>query len=203
MKKLYFQLIQIFILTIPSIFYYQLVQYIKNDYLKISQKRDLSAEYHVPSPDYLWIDNNKECYECFYNDIFNNEYFLIHVGTDIVARTCDSSNVLPGKAQCDGGNGHIWVGINNGEVRKDKFQMLLMNKNTNYYWVSASNGHIPSNALKGGKKNSETLYIGRTYYDNYLVPGRIVPSEGKIFITMGGQEISFHIYEILVYDKNN
>lgn len=59
---------------------------------------------------------------------------------------------------------------------------------------------MPYNAVPGGKTSSgEILYIGRTYINGSLTPGKIQPSHKSLYIAFGGAELRFYSFEILVY----
>lgn len=72
-------------------------------------------------------------------------------------------------------------------------------------WIPASNGAVPGNAVPGGRTASgETLYIGRTLVnqspiDGQIIPGKIHPSHGCLYVPFNSAEMKFTSYEQLVY----
>ncbi|KAG6465694.1 hypothetical protein O3G_MSEX015325 [Manduca sexta] len=65
-------------------------------------------------------------------------------------------------------------------------------------WITAGNGEVPPLAVPGGKTASgETLYIGRAKEKNFLIPGKIQPSLGHLYVTFKGKEIAKKYYEVL------
>ena len=48
-------------------------------------------------------------------------------------------------------------------------------------WTKASNGHIPKNAVEGGKIGKETAYIGRVNDNDRLIPGRVTKGSDCFF----------------------
>ena len=65
-------------------------------------------------------------------------------------------------------------------------------------WQRSSDGLVPTDAVLGGKSSEgEPLYIGRTYHEGGLIPGKIVPSHGALLIPIGGLEVSCLDYECL------
>ncbi|XP_060838903.1 uncharacterized protein LOC132920491 isoform X1 [Rhopalosiphum padi] len=66
------------------------------------------------------------------------------------------------------------------------------------HWVHASNGQIPSNALPGGfDATNEQLYVARAEHNGALIPGKLVPSHGVVYIPWGGVENPKENYEVL------
>lgn len=64
-------------------------------------------------------------------------------------------------------------------------------------WVPASNGQVPPNALEGGVDGSEQIYVARAKYEGALIPGKLVPSHGCVYIPWGGAENPVAEYEVL------
>lgn len=69
----------------------------------------------------------------------------------------------------------------------------------NLDWEYASNGQVPANAVPGGRDASgETYYVGRARVEgNYLMPGKVQPSQGCIYYPYRGEKRS-NTYEVLV-----
>lgn len=66
------------------------------------------------------------------------------------------------------------------------------------HWVHASNGQIPPNALPGGfDATNEQLYVARAEHNGALIPGKLVPSHGVVYIPWGGIENPKENYEVL------
>ncbi|OWR42172.1 putative farnesoic acid O-methyltransferase [Danaus plexippus plexippus] len=68
-----------------------------------------------------------------------------------------------------------------------------------YQWVPARGGSVPANALKAGMtKSGKTLYMGRLNHLNSLTPGKVHPSQGAYYIPLGGEELKFTDYEVVL-----
>ena len=53
-------------------------------------------------------------------------------------------------------------------------------------WRHASYGFVPSDAVSGGHDVSgELIYVGRTHESGDLIPGKIVPSHGVLYVPYG------------------
>lgn len=64
-------------------------------------------------------------------------------------------------------------------------------------WVHASNGQIPPNALPGGfDGTNEQLYVARAEHNGALIPGKLVPSHGVVYVAWGGVENPKENYEV-------
>lgn len=71
---------------------------------------------------------------------------------------------------------------------------------TNVKWQPASNGISPANAVPGSRTNgNETLYLGRARHNGAIIPGKVHPSHGRLYVPYGGLELKFTDYEQLVY----
>ena len=58
--------------------------------------------------------------------------------------------------------------------------------NGNVQWQDSQNGHVPPNAVAGGRTESgETLYIGRSRHQGSLTVGKIHPSHGCLYFPFG------------------
>lgn len=63
-------------------------------------------------------------------------------------------------------------------------------------WVPSANGQVPVAAVAGGS-DGETLYVARARHEGALIPGKLVPSHGVIYVPWGGGEHSHAEYEVL------
>jgi len=67
-------------------------------------------------------------------------------------------------------------------------------------WVHASNGQIPPNALPGGfDASNEQLYVARAEHNGALIPGKLVPSHGVVYVAWGGVENPKENYEVRIF----
>ncbi|CAD7078239.1 unnamed protein product [Hermetia illucens] len=114
--------------------------------------------------------------------------------TIYVGKTHHAGDVIPGKVIPS--KQAFYIAYGGQEVFKDHYEVLT---GAGYVWVNTSSGHVPPNAVVGGKTASgEQLYIGRTHHAGSLTPGKIQPSHQCLYIPYGGQEMSFRQYEVLV-----
>ena len=67
-------------------------------------------------------------------------------------------------------------------------------------WIKASNGHIPKNAVEGGKIGKEIAYVGRVNTRERLVPGRVTKGSDCFF--NDGNEACMPQYEVLVCPRS-
>jgi hypothetical protein len=53
----------------------------------------------------------------------------------------------------------------------------------NAMWQSASDGHVPEEALAAGMtKEGERLYVGRVFHDGTLTPGKVRSWEWRLVV---------------------
>ena len=90
--------------------------------------------------------------------------------------------------------------IGNKEHSKQQYEVLVADVNAKYQWIRSSGGQVPHGAIQGGRTSKgEPLYIGRKIHAGVMVPGKIHPSLGGLFIAYDGKEHAFQSdYEILV-----
>ena len=90
--------------------------------------------------------------------------------------------------------------IGNKEHSKQQYEVLVADANAKYQWIRSSNGQVPHGAIQGGRTSrGEPLYIGRKTHARVMIPGKIHPSQGGLFIAYGGKEHAYQSdYEILV-----
>lgn len=69
-----------------------------------------------------------------------------------------------------------------------------------WYWVPASNGKVPANAVVGGF-DGVNLYIARANHKGEVVPGKLHPPSGSCYIPWGGSEHRKTNYEVLCNAK--
>ncbi|KAJ2550472.1 hypothetical protein EV175_004055 [Coemansia sp. RSA 1933] len=72
-------------------------------------------------------------------------------------------------------------------------------------WVSASNGHIPPNAVQGGIENDGTpLFVARAIYKGGLHPGKAGQhlENGGCNIGFGHKEVAVSEYQVLCGDAS-
>lgn len=111
-----------------------------------------------------------------------------------VARAFHEGEQIPGKFMP--GKHAMYIAWNGQEILKHQFEVFSV---PNARWVPSGHGSIPPGAVIGGHTNTgEPLYIGRTFYQGSLTPGKVHPSHGSLYIPFGGAEIPFKNYEVLV-----
>ncbi|PNF23642.1 hypothetical protein B7P43_G03052 [Cryptotermes secundus] len=69
----------------------------------------------------------------------------------------------------------------------------------NHHWIPCDNGKVPMDAfICGMDKDGSSLYVGRAFHEGDLLPGKIVPSHGCIYVCRNGAEHGVKRYEALV-----
>lgn len=57
---------------------------------------------------------------------------------------------------------------------------------------------MPQDAVVAGHdSDGGTIFIGRAFYNNDLLPAKIIPNKGKAYVAYGGHEIELEDYEAL------
>ncbi|XP_037297071.1 uncharacterized protein LOC119190110 [Manduca sexta] len=86
----------------------------------------------------------------------------------------------------------------NGEAHAVKDIEVCCASHDEIQWIPAGDGEVPPLAVPGGKTASgETLYIGRAWEQNSLIPGKIQPSLGHLYLPFKGKEVAKKYYEVL------
>jgi len=65
-------------------------------------------------------------------------------------------------------------------------------------WVAAEAGNVPEGAVVSGFDNGQDLYVGRASHEGELIPGKLLPAHGVVYIPWGGLEIAKEEYEVFV-----
>lgn len=60
---------------------------------------------------------------------------------------------------------------------------------------------MPPNAVPGGFDN-EQLYVARAQHEGALIPGKLVPSHGVVYVPWGGAEHGKTDYEVCKHHTN-
>lgn len=69
-------------------------------------------------------------------------------------------------------------------------------------WITSANGELPAGAVIGGNRSDGgKYYIGRATHEGCLVPGKIHPENGCIYVPWGGKENRYDAYEALVVEE--
>lgn len=63
-------------------------------------------------------------------------------------------------------------------------------------------GDVPPDAVRGGRDQSEKIYIGRAMHMGHMIPGTIHPREHGLLLSYGGQEFRYEQYEVLVNHRD-
>ncbi|XP_077502237.1 natterin-4-like [Amblyomma americanum] len=118
-------------------------------------------------------------------------------GEDLyVGRAWHNGGLLPGKVvrslQC------CYVPCNNSEHKYQHYE-ILVNDGAELKWIPSCDGHVPDEAIPGGKSAAgETLYIGRTRHEGTVTCGKVHPSQGLLYIPYYHREHRYNGYEVLV-----
>ncbi|XP_076314669.1 natterin-4-like [Tachypleus tridentatus] len=65
-------------------------------------------------------------------------------------------------------------------------------------WMDGQAGHVPYGAVQGGEDSGEPIYVGRANHEGDVVPGKLHPSHGCVYVPWGGEEHSHTDYQVLV-----
>jgi hypothetical protein len=80
--------------------------------------------------------------------------------------------------------------------------LISETQNDGWSWQQSSGGHVPDNAVRGGKDiNGETLYVGRVVHGSDTLPGKIVPSHGVCYVAYEGKEHAYNSYQVLCSNR--
>ncbi|CAH8289124.1 unnamed protein product, partial [Schistosoma turkestanicum] len=60
-------------------------------------------------------------------------------------------------------------------------------------WIPQCNGKYPENAITVG----DGIYVVRSRFINELLPGKLIPKQGKCYCCHSGEEIELTEYEVL------
>ncbi|XP_017849026.1 natterin-3 [Drosophila busckii] len=65
-------------------------------------------------------------------------------------------------------------------------------------WLHYSNGAVPQDPIVAGHdSDGDTIFIGRAFYNNDMLPAKVIPNKGKAYVAYGGEEIELENYEVL------
>ncbi|XP_016988944.1 uncharacterized protein LOC108051365 [Drosophila rhopaloa] len=65
-------------------------------------------------------------------------------------------------------------------------------------WLHFSHGAIPQAAVVAGHDaDGDTIFIGRAFYCNDMLPAKIIPNKGKAYVAYANQEVELENYEVL------
>ncbi|KAH8265677.1 hypothetical protein KR044_011308, partial [Drosophila immigrans] len=69
---------------------------------------------------------------------------------------------------------------------------------TEHSWRHFSHGSVPPNAVVAGHdSDGDTIYIGRAFHCNDMLPAKVIPNKGKAYVAYARQEIELDNYEVL------
>ncbi|XP_063216418.1 uncharacterized protein LOC134527556 [Bacillus rossius redtenbacheri] len=64
-------------------------------------------------------------------------------------------------------------------------------------WVPSGHGGVPPGAVWAGKdQDGGDIFVGRAFHEGDMIPGKVVPGHGGMFVAWGGQEHSKFDYEV-------
>ncbi|XP_064556474.1 natterin-3 [Drosophila montana] len=65
-------------------------------------------------------------------------------------------------------------------------------------WLHYSHGSLPQDAVAAGHdSDGDTIFIGRAFYNNDMLPAKIIPNKGKAYVAYAGHEVELENYEVL------
>ncbi|KAF8566972.1 hypothetical protein P879_08521 [Paragonimus westermani] len=60
-------------------------------------------------------------------------------------------------------------------------------------WIPAKDGYLPERAIDAG----HGVYVCRAKHNDEMIPGRLLPQNGRAYISHGGLELPKEKYEVL------
>merc|ERR1712029_1178396 len=115
-----------------------------------------------------------------------------------IGRTNHQGDIIPGKVVQS--HGVCYVPYGGEEHGKTTYQVLVhdANSGTDFVWVKAENGAVPTGAIQGGVgSDGERFFIGRVRHEGALCIGKVHPSHRTCYIAFGGKEHGYPSYETL------
>ena len=89
----------------------------------------------------------------------------------------------------------LGISVETGEaVLREKRDEPVITEGT--LWVPAEAGNVPDGAVVSGFDAGQDLYVGRASHQGELIPGKLLPSHGVVYIPWGGLEIAKEEYEV-------
>ncbi|EDW84154.1 natterin-3 [Drosophila tropicalis] len=65
-------------------------------------------------------------------------------------------------------------------------------------WSHYSHGAVPQGAIVAGHdSDGDTIYVGRAFYNNDLLPAKVIPNKGKAYVAYAREEVELESYEVL------
>ncbi|XP_065204331.1 repetitive organellar protein-like [Planococcus citri] len=116
-----------------------------------------------------------------------------------VGRAHHKGSLIPGKVYL---GTRIYIVDSGREHRyNDNYEVATFDEKNicRIFWVKASYGNVPTNAIVGGYDSSgEKLYVGRAIRDGNLTPGKVHPSHHCLYIGYDDLEFRYTQYEVAV-----
>eukprot|EP00092_Neocalanus_flemingeri_P004344 GFUD01004673.1.p1 GENE.GFUD01004673.1~~GFUD01004673.1.p1 ORF type:complete len:309 (+),score=82.64 GFUD01004673.1:50-976(+) len=82
----------------------------------------------------------------------------------------------------------------------DKYEVLCVDPDATVSWVDCEefvHGEVPDGAV-GWSNDGEDQYVGRGTIENQIIPGKIVPKDGCMYVPYGGNAQKLTKYEVLI-----
>ncbi|XP_001965587.2 uncharacterized protein LOC6505038 [Drosophila ananassae] len=71
-------------------------------------------------------------------------------------------------------------------------------KMTDHRWMHYSHGSVPPNAIVAGHdSDGDTIYVGRAFFHNDMLPAKVIPNKGKAYVAYAREEHELENYEVL------
>lgn len=113
-----------------------------------------------------------------------------------VARVQLDPELAPGKLHI--GHSCAYIPFHEEEEQHDEYEVLANPGCVELEWVSASEGEVPIGAVEGGTcGQGEPIYLARCQHEDDLVPGKVVPRTGAMYIPWGCKEYTKTEYEVM------
>lgn len=113
-----------------------------------------------------------------------------------IARAHVGDEIATGKLHI--GHNCCFIPYGGVEEKVAEYEVLANPGGIDVVWVSASNGEIPIGAVVGGSDaNDGPICIIRCSHEGDVIPGKLVSSLKKAYISWGEEEYPYDEYEVL------
>lgn len=84
------------------------------------------------------------------------------------------------------------------EEKVEEYEVLANRGGVELEWVAGSGSAVPNGAVVGGSDAEDLpIFIVRCNHEADVIPGKLIVSNGKAYVSWGGEEHAYDDYEIL------